>query len=183
MEVLERTPTTNRVTLRLPHQVLEVLKKEAEKRDLPLNALVTKILYKNISFELHTKAMPSITMQHDLFMKVIDKVDEAHMEEIAKEGPNIIRKLFKILGLEYNLDHVVYSYFDVVGKYCGWYDFTYEIKRDKYRLIFNTQLNSKWTRFLLTYMRAILESLKIHVDDESVNDSIIVFEFSNRYNY
>lgn len=163
--------------------MLEVLKKEAEKRDLPLNALVTKILYKNISFDLHMKAMPSITMQHDLFMKIIDRIDESCMEEIAKEGPNIVKKLFKILGLEYNLDHVVYSYFDVVGKYCDWYDFTYEIKRDKYRLVFNTQLSSKWTKFLLRYMRAILESLKIHIDDESVNDGIIVFEFSNRYNY
>ena len=177
--MLERTPTTNRVTLRLPYQVLEVLKKEAEKRDLPLNALVTKILYKNISFDLHMKAMPSITMQHDLLTKIIDRIDESYMEEIAKEESNTVKKLFKILGLEYNVDNVVHNYFDVVGKYCGWYDFTYEVKRDKYRLVFNTQLSSKWTKFLLTYVRVILESLKIHIDDESLSDGIIVFEFSN----
>jgi len=180
MEVLERTPTTNRVTLRLPNQVLEILKAEAEKRDLPLNALIIKILYKNISFDLHAKAMSNITMPHDLFINFIDKMDDSHVEMIARTGPATVKKLFKILGLDYDLDQVIYNYFDIVGKYCEWYQSSHQVKHGKYRLVFNTTLGPKWTKFLATYIKSILESLKIRIDETSVNDDLIVFEFSHR---
>ena len=119
-------------------------------------------------------------MPYDLFMKFIDKMDESQVQEIAKEGPNIVMKLFKILGFSYDLDHVIYSYFEMAGKYCGWYEFTHQVKHAKYRLVFNANPNLKWTKFLVTYVRSILESLRIHVEEESVSDGVIVFEFSKR---
>ena len=180
MEILERTPITNRITLRLPNHILEILKKEADQKDLTLNALVTKILNKNIAFEMHVNAVSSITMTHDLFMKMIEKMDESEIVEIAKEGPKVIKKLFKILGLEYDLDHIIYSYFTIVSKYCGWYEFIHKVKHDRYRLVFNVVPESKWTRFVQVYVKTILESLKIRIDEESVNDTVIVFEFDLR---
>src|SRR5574342_630734 len=170
-------PITNRVTLRLPNQVLEILKKEAEKKDLTLNALVTKILFKNASFELHVKAIPNITIPPEIFIEFINKCDNSTIEEIAKNGPAIVRKLFRILGLEYDLDNIIYSYFEMVGKYCEWYSFTHEKKYNKHRLVFNTVLGPKWTNFLSIYAKSILESLRIRVDEASVNDGVIVFEF------
>ncbi|HSD05067.1 MAG TPA: hypothetical protein VLB45_04855 [Nitrosopumilaceae archaeon] len=180
MEVLERVPTTNRITLRLPNQVLEILKTEAEKKDLPLNALITKILYKNISFDLHVKAMPNITIPHDLFINFIDKIDDSFVEDIAKAGPTTVKKLFKILGINYDLDQIIYNYFDMIGKYCEWYQFSHQAKHDKYRLVFNSTLGPKWTKFLAMYVRSILESLKIRIDEMSINDGLVVFEFSHR---
>lgn len=180
MEVYQQLPTTNRVTLRLPNQVLEVLKKEAEKKDLTLNALVTKILFKNTSFELHVKAVPNMTIPHEIFIEFINKSSNSAIEEIAKNGPSVVKKLFRILGLEYNLDNVIYSYFEMIGKYCEWYSFSHQIKHNRCRLVFNTMLGPKWTVFLSIYARSILESLKIHVDEVSVTDGVIVFEFSPR---
>lgn len=180
MEVYQQLPTTNRVTLRLPNQVLEVLKKEAEKKDLTLNALVTKILFKNTSFELHVKAVPNMTIPHEIFIEFINKSNNSTIEEIAKNGPSIVKKLFRILGLEYNLDNMIYSYFEMIGKYCEWYSFSHQIKHNRCRLVFNTMLGSKWTVFLSIYVKSILESLKVRVDEVSVNDGVIVFEFSPR---
>jgi len=180
LEVYQQLPTTNRVTLRLPNQVLEILKKEAEKKDLTLNALVTKILFKNASFELYVKAVPNMTIPHEIFIEFINKSNNSAIEEIAKNGPSIVKKLFRILGLEYNLDNVIYSYFEMIGKYCEWYSFSHQIKHNRRRLVFNTMLGPKWTVFLSIYAKSILESLKIHVDEVSVNDGVIVFEFSPR---
>ena len=97
MEVFQRMPITNRVTLRLPNQVLEILKTEAEKKDLTLNALVTKILFKNISFEMHVKAMHDITIPPEIFIEFINKSDNSTIEGIAKNGPAIVRKLLEFL--------------------------------------------------------------------------------------
>lgn len=180
MEVLERVPSANRVTLRLPNPILDALRKEAEKRDLSLNALVAKILSKSISFDLHVKAIPNVIIPHDLFINVIDKIDDRFVDEIAKTGPFVVKKLFKILGFEYDLDQVIYNYFDIIGKYCEWYQFSHQIKHGRYRLVFNTTLGSKWTTFLITYVRTILESLRIRVSDISINDGVIVFEFTQK---
>ncbi len=180
MEVLEMAPSTNRITLRLPNNILNALKKEAEKKDLPLNALVTRMLTKIVSFDMQLDAMPTIIMSHALFTKMIDKIDEASMEEITKEGPNIIKNLFTILGLRYELDNVINNYLITLGKYCGWYKFSPEITRNNYRLVFEIQLGSKWIKFAAAYVKNILESLKIHIDNESINHNVIVFEFVKR---
>ena len=180
MEVLQRLPSTNRVTLRLPNQVLEILKEETEKKDLTLNALVTKILFKNISFDLHVKVMPNITIPPEIFIEFINKSEKSTIEEIAKNGPALVKKLFRILGVEYELDNVINNYFGMVGKYCELYSFSHQIKHNRYRLVFNTVLGPKWTIFLSIYAEAILKSLRILVDEVSVNDGVIVFEFSKK---
>lgn len=179
-ESVDMAPSTNRITLRLPNSVLNALKKEAEKRDLPLNALVTKMLNKTVSFDMQLDTMPTIIISHVLFSKMIDKIDKASMEEIAREGPNVIKKLFTILGLRYELNEIIDNYFVMLGKYCGWYKFSSNINNARYRLIFETQLGSSWTKFLVAYIKNILESLKIHIDNESMNDNVILFEFVKR---
>jgi hypothetical protein len=180
LESSDMAPSTNRITLRLPNSVLNALKKEAEKRDLPLNALVTKMLTKIVSFDMQLDATPTIIMSHALLTKLIDKIDETAMEEVAKEGPNIIKNLFTILGSRYEIDNIINNYLITLGKYCGWYKFSPEITRNHYRLVFEIQLGSKWVKFVTAYVKNILESLKIHIDNESINHNVVVFEFVKR---
>ncbi len=169
--------STNRMTLRLPNHILKKLKKEAEKKDLPLNAVITKILSKNTNYEMEFNAIPSITMSHNLFLKMIDKIDEENLEKISVDGPDVIKKLFTIIGVDYNLDNITEKYFIILAKYCGWFKFTHTIDGNHYRFVFETSFGSKWTKFLLSYVKNILHSLKIHLDNESIHDNVILFEF------
>lgn len=170
----------DRITLRLPMRVSSPLKKEADRRDLPLNALITKILYKNVSFDMQINALPSVTISDFLFSRMIDKVPNTDLEEIAKEGPDAIRKLFAIQGIEYKLDEIIENHFVMMSKYCGWFSFTNNVKNDRYRLIFETQLGLKWMQFLLSYVANILESLQIHIDNKSIHENVLVFNFTKR---
>ncbi|MGI0026832.1 MAG: hypothetical protein ACREAD_03210 [Nitrosopumilaceae archaeon] len=172
--------STNRLTLRLPNNVLEKLKKEAERKDLPLNAVITKILSKNTIYEMEFNVIPTITMSQVLFSKMVDNVADTTLEKIAREGPDVIKKLFTIIGIDYKLDNVIEKYFVIFSKYCGWFKFTYEINDSHYRFVFETPLGEKWTNFLSSYIRSVLGSLKIHVDNESVHDNILLFEFKNQ---
>ena len=169
-----------RITLRLPNSVSSTLKKEAEKRDLPLNALITKILFKNVSFDMQINALPAVTMSDFLFSRIMDKIDDADLEEIAREGPDAIKKLFAIQGIHYGLKEIIENHFVMMGKYCGWYSFSNDVKNEKYRLVFETQLGAKWTKFLVVYIANILESLNIHIDEKSVHRNVLVFNFTKR---
>ena len=179
-ENLENRTGSHRVTLRLPHSVSSVLKKEAEKRDLPLNALITKILFKNVSFDMQINALPAVTMSDFLFSRMIDRISDTGLEAIAKEGPDAIKKLFAIQGIEYKLDEIIENHFVVMSKYCGWFSFGSTIKNDKYRLIFETQLGSKWMQFIALYVTNIFESLRIHIESKTVHDNVVIFSFSKK---
>ncbi len=179
MEILEKT-TTNRITLRLQNDIFEVLKREAHSKDLTVNALVNKILNKNITFEENVNAILTVVLPHDLFLLIIDKLEENDITELAVEGPRVVKKLFNIMGLSYDIDHVIHNYFMVLGKYCNWFEFTHKITHDKYRLVFCSSVNPNWIKFLQHYIKSILESLKIIITNESEHEGIIVFEFSQK---
>ena len=177
MEVLER-PTTNRVTLRLQNDTLDTLKREASKTHLTLNAIINKILNKNIANDENVNAILNVVFPHDFFLLIVDKLNERDIKDLAQKGPGVVRKMFSVIGMPYDVDHVVHNYFAVMGKYCKWFEFSHKRARDRYRLVFSADsATEKWVTFVRIYIRTILESLKVAITSESQQDGIIVFEF------
>lgn len=179
MEVVKFSPT-NRLTLRLDTNLLVTLKKEAQNKDLTLNALINKILNRNISYDNNVNAVQCITMSHDLFHEIIKGLSYDDIQEMGRNGPKIARKLFSISGIEYDLYHIIHNYFAILSKYCGWFEFSYKEQYEKYRLVFNTGKDPKWSVFVQSYVKSILDSLKIIGIKGLEYDGIIVFEFMHK---
>ena len=175
-----KSRATNRITLRLPNSILEKLKKESERKDIPLNAVIAKILSKNTTYDMEFNTVSTITLSHGLFSDIIQSSDDNALAKIAAQSPDIIKKLFTIMGIEYKLDNVIEKYLIIFSKYCGWFKFTYDVTGQRYRFVFETHLGAKWTKFLSLYIKNILDSLKIRTDNESTHDNIILYEFRNR---
>lgn len=175
-EQTKRT-SAHRITLRMPNSIFTEIRKEAELKDLPVNAVINKLLSKNTSYDIKFNVIPTITMSHVLFSKIVEEIDEQTIEKIASEGPDVVKKLFTLLGIPYTLHEVIESYFVTFGKYCGWYKFTYQVKNSQYRLVFETSLGTSWTKFLFLYVKNILGSLGAHIVNSSIHDNIILFEF------
>ena len=131
---------SNRVTLRLPNNILQSLKKESEKHDLPLNAVITRILSKNVIFDMKFNVLPTITMSQTLFSKIMTKLDEKNQREIVLYVPKSVKQLFTVLDLNYNLASIIENHFLIMDKYCGWYAFHNNVKGDNYRLVFESDL-------------------------------------------
>ena len=170
----------NRVTLRLPNNILQSLKKESEKHDLPLNAVITRILSKNIIFDMKFNVLPTITMSQTLFSKIMTKLDEKNQREIVLYVPKSVKQLFTVLDLNYNLASIIENHFLIMDKYCGWYAFHYNVKGDNYRLVFESDLGPDWIQFLRLYITSILNSLRISNIDVKIENSVLVFEFVNK---
>ncbi|MDE1766748.1 MAG: hypothetical protein KGI27_10825 [Thaumarchaeota archaeon] len=177
LESLESTFRTNRVTLRLPYSLIDELRKDAEEKDLPLNSFIVKVLSKYLSFDKRFEMMPTILTSQVLFSALIENMDEIAMNQAAKIAPRMVKKLAALGGWEYDVDNIVENYFSVIGKYCGWYQFRYKTERSNYTLVFETSMGRKWARFVLKYVKTILESLKVHITDESLDDEIVIFKF------
>jgi hypothetical protein len=174
---MSRSEPTNRITLRLPHSILQVLQQESEKRDLPLNAIITRILSKNVIFDMQLNVLPTITMSHALFSKIMAKLDEMNQKEIVRYVPKSVKQLFILLNLNYDLSSLIENHFLIMDKYCGWYTFHYDVKGDNYRLVFESDLGPDWIQFLRLYVTSILHSLRIDNIDVKIEGSVLVFEF------
>ena len=174
---MRRLDRTNRITLRLPINILEVLKKESEKRDLPLNAVISRILSKNVIFDMQLNVLPTITMSQALFSKIFDKLDEKNQREIVLYVPKSVKQLFAILNLNYDLKNIIENHFIIMDKYCGWYNFHYDLKKDNYRLVFESDLGPDWLQFLKLYVTSILNSLRINDIDVKIEGSVLIFGF------
>ena len=114
---------------------------------------------------------------HILFSAIIETMNETSMNEVSKMAPRMVKKMAVLGGWGYDVDNTIENYFSAVGKYCGWYQFRYKVDRANYTLIFESSMGRKWARFVLMYVKAILESLKVHITEESLDDEVVVFKF------
>jgi hypothetical protein len=174
----ENLVSSTRTTLRLPDDILKALKEKASKKDASLNAIIAKILRKNVIFDMRMNALPSITMSQTLFSIILDKLTLTQKQEIETRGIQTVKNLFTVLDLEYNTKNVLNEYFTILGKYCGWFTFHYDVDENHYRLVFETELGHSWIEFLQFYIQKILQSLKVTIDNESIADSVLIVEFN-----
>ncbi len=176
MQVVKHIPT--RVALRLQSDLHDALIEEAHKRDLTMNALINKILSKNMSYDNNVSVVQCVTMPHELFLEMINQMSQNSINEIGKGGPRIVQKLFSLIGIPYDLEHVIENYFVILGKYCGWFEFSHKKQFGDYRFVFCTGKDQKWSTFVHAYVKNILNSLKITSMNDSVQDGIVIFEFA-----
>jgi len=169
--------STKRITLRIPENIHETLKNESDKRVLPINALIGRILANYVNFDMNKDILTTITMSQLLFSKIVHRLNESEKKELSLQGPITVKKIFALLNLEYNVPNVIENYFIIVGKYCGWYTFEYFIEKQQYHLVFKSELGNEWITFLVNYLRTIIQSLNVKIESEKIHDSVIIFEF------
>lgn len=143
---------------------------------LPVNAVINRVLENYVIFYMRKNTLPTIITSQILVSKIVQKLSQKEMEEIAIQGPKTILKLFTLLDLDFNLQNIIEHYFSIVGKYCGWYSFNYSKKGNHLRLIFKSDLGPGWNKFLMLYISTILKSLKLKFEYKSINDSMLVFQ-------
>jgi hypothetical protein len=175
--------TTERLTLRIPSHLLNSIKKESDKKDLPVNALINRALVKAFLYEGQMNVLPRIWISHILFGKIIEEIDDNSIEKIAEIGSDIVKKYFTIQNQTLTLDNVITNYFSLLSKYCNWFTFNSERISNKYRLVFEAHINSKWSLFLFHYIKSILSMIEVSIVNESRDDNVLVFEVLKKEKY
>ncbi|MDH3277150.1 MAG: hypothetical protein OEL77_02835 [Nitrosopumilus sp.] len=153
------------------------IKKNAEKKDLPVSSIIVNSLYRTVALDQQLKVLPSVTITQNFLRFNLMQMNEIDMEELAKEAPKLIQKMFTFLGLEYITKNVLEEFFSVIGKTWEWYEFSFDENNDRYRLVFETKLGKKWATFLGFFIKNILNSLKIYSFDEEVTEGVLVYVF------
>ncbi len=162
------------VSFRIPSEAKAGLERDAKKRDINLNALVSQILVKYVTFDRIADQVEAVYLNKLLFVGMLDKIEEVEMERLGRNlGPRLIKKTFAFLNLEFDIDGLIVHYFRPLSTYSRWYDFDVAGSGANRKLMFEHPYGLKWSAFLKQYLGGIIKSAtgndpRITTDEELV---------------
>lgn len=157
--------------------MLSALKRRADEKDIPLNAIIVKMLSKSIALEDFAAMVPVLLLPGPMLARIFQHLDENAIEDIVNEYLNATQQLFMVAGIRYSVDEVVQNYFVSLAKYYNWYDLSSHRDHEEYRLVFKTSLGEEWLKFLTLYTRNVLSSLHVSHLSSWIGQDTIVFTF------
>jgi hypothetical protein len=162
----------------IPEEIVNLLEKEAYAHDTNSSSLLVKSLKKYLNFELPLSSLEPVTMTEMCFYAMLERLGPDDLLQVASEQAT--RNFGVILSLLHgkpDINSLIERYFQVFGKYSGWYSFSYEKlpKNNSFRLAFQHKRGIKWSRFLAEYNHIIMEKLCYGIECNTDNN-VVTFD-------
>ena len=134
-------------TIRINHEIDQLLRKDAHEKRLTSNALVSMILTKYVEWDRYIDKFGFVTITRDAFKSFIDSIEDEKLVEIGEDlgsrNPKEMTQFwFKKLNISTFLRYLsLYSEYGRITQY--------ELATDpNYTLILHHELGEKYSRFL-----------------------------------
>jgi len=164
------------VSVRIQVELKNQLNREAKRRHVTLNSLITSILAKYESFDKILEGTKAIPLSGALFEELLEVISTEEIETIAKKlGARVVRQSFASQGIEFNLANLIEFYFEPLSEYSGWYEFNWRFAGASRKLIFTHSHGPKWTAYLKVYYAAIIRSATGVEPNVTVEDGVLTF--------
>ena len=134
------------LSLRIDSAILNAIRKEALQKDISVNTLLNQIAKQHVQWHSHAAATGIVTIRKQSLMKLINRLDEPEISNIAKEISKESKDFVLLLRNEYNLESVL----DVIQTWiriCA-YKYKSEIKSDTELHIIQHDMGKKWSFYL-----------------------------------
>jgi predicted DNA-binding ribbon-helix-helix protein len=166
--------TTESVTLRLDKDILDKLKKEAKEKQISLNVLMGQIAQQHLEWHSHSVKAGFITVRRGKIMKILEKITEKDIVEIAeyvakKESKGFVMMLRNEYNITSALD-VIETWIKISG-----YSYRHEIRGSEHSYIIQHEMGKKWSLYLRELYRFIFEDFGLPRVDFDVSDDMLSF--------
>jgi hypothetical protein len=169
--------TTTR-TIRIDEEYDDILKLEADRRGISVNALMDQILKRYVEAQRYFDNQTAIVLSDSTLLELIGFLN-TEMLSIAGTHSGIDRPKDRLLmrGLPLNYESVIWFISQVLGEYNGWFRSDYHLGKDKVQIHLRHRLGMKWSTFLQSYIEGMFFELfdikpEFQVLDHSVTISI-----------
>jgi hypothetical protein len=167
-----RQKTTESVTLRFHKHVLDRLRKDAEDKQISLNTLLNQIAIQHLDWHAHAAKAGFITVRKGNITKMLEKIPEKDIIEIAeltarKESKEFVMMLRNEYSLISALD-VIETWIEITG-----YSYRHEVRGSEHFFIVQHDMGKKWSLFLKEMYRFIFEDFGLtRVDFDSSENTL-----------
>jgi hypothetical protein len=161
------------LSLRIDSDILNAIRKEALQKDISVNTLLNQITKQYVQWYSHAAAAGFVTIRKQSLIKLINRLEEAEISNIAKEISKESKDFVLFLRSEYNLESVL----DVIQTWiriCA-YKYRSEINSNTQLHIIQHDMGKKWSFYLAEVFRYIFEALEVRKVDFDTTENTLSF--------
>ena len=172
--MIKRPKTSSEgLSLRIDSDILNAIRKEALQKDISVNTLLNQITKQHVQWHSYAAAAGFVTIRKQSLMKLINRLDDAEISNIAKEISKESKDFVILLRNEYNLESVL----DVIQTWiriCA-YKYKSEVKGATQLHIIQHDMGKKWSFYLAEVFRYIFEQLEVRKIDFDTTENTLSF--------
>ena len=140
---------TTGYSFRIYEEYLEILRKEANREGISVNALMNRILERYCEHYRFSERFHLIYISRRTFAEIINSCPKDRLQEISeKVGSLNIMDAFRTMAIPQTYHGMMTFLAKNMSKYAGWYDFYHHDKGGKEILHLRHELGRKWSDFI-----------------------------------
>jgi hypothetical protein len=171
---------TETITFRLPSNLIDGLRKEAESDRISLNSLVTKIFANHIQWEKYERKVGLLPMTRTFLKEVVNQLSE---EQIASMAQRTEKETFKNILTFMRESHSIEDFIFILRTWLNvsWMQHNIEQKDGYYRFHIQHDLGIKWSIYVKILVSELSEDIlnrKVQVKISASTISLVFFQNS-----
>jgi hypothetical protein len=169
------------LSIRIPTEIGAELANEAGRQRITVNAMVNRALERYLSFDRLADFDHSVTLERQIFEKMLERVDAEDLERIAREiGPQTVKRDFVFFNIPATLDNLVSKYFEPVGMFSSRFDVNASGESPNVKLVLTHEYGPKWSRFLREYSARVIESTMGARPTIRIENNVVTIDFGSK---
>lgn len=166
---------TESVTLRFHKGLVDNLRKEAKEKNISLNSLMGQIVMQHLDWHAHSIKAGFITVRKSKIIKMLEKLSEKDIVEIAQYVSKRESKDFiMMLRNEYNISSaldVIETWIKIAG-----YSYRHDVRGSEHSYVIHHDMSKKWSLYLREQYRFIFEDFGLPRIDFDLSESMLSFK-------
>ena len=165
---------TETIAFRLESTMIARLRKEAEQKDISLNALAGQIFKQHVDWHSNAAKAGFLTVRRGLIVKLLELASDSELVKIAeyvakKETKNFVLMLRSEYNITSALD-VVETWIRIAG-----YPYRHDVTYSKHSYTIQHEMGKKWSLYLSEQYRFLFEDFGLKEVDFEITDGLISF--------
>jgi hypothetical protein len=162
------------ITFRLDSTILNKLHREAEQKDISVNALVSHIIRNHIDWHSNAAKAGFVTVRRGLLSFLISKLSQKEISFIAEYiAKNETKDFVLLLRNEYNIESAL-DVFETWIKISG-YPYRHEVNYTRHSYVIQHDMGKNWSLYMAELYRFLFEEFGLKKVEFDLNHSTLDF--------
>jgi hypothetical protein len=131
-------------SVRIPRDVSQIIRKDAEASDLSFNALVLKILFKYVEWDRFTQKIGFVCIPREMLRVILDATNQQRLDVIAESLASSYKESLLLWFKEINV-RTFLEFFRIASHYSGLLEYDLRSEGNDYIITVHHQLGAKWS--------------------------------------
>ena len=162
------------ITFRLDNNIVNKLHREAERKDISVNTLVSHIIRNHIDWHSNAAKAGFVTVRRGLLINLINRLPEKEISSIAEYiAKNDTKDFVLLLRNEYNIESaldVVETWIKISG-----YPYRHDVNHTQHTYVIQHDMGKNWSLYLAELYRFLFEEFGLKKVEFDLNHNSIHF--------